>query len=328
MSRSNARWAVVLTLIVILVFAVAGGAIAKKGGVPGTPPDKGGGGGGHTETTPNNLSFPAIAADGSTITAVEEKLTVPYLNPDGSYFTILGEDPESPWYAQKVEGNQWSAEFYTPGTLEVVPVLGVDWGDNIESVKPTIGRPYRLETALYVDRPMTGYTMGMIANPSSPDEIQGTNGTPYTSNYATIYSGEPGLKIQNISSIDTTTLSWSAVNNLWVSSTGAAIPETLITFASELNVGGKYIFGASMGGWKPTAVGTYRLTFYIPLATSTIRMLSDTTLGNLGEDGLWASGTNPEQGAEPILDEYCIANNLTYVDVQVVSKGGGGGKPQ
>ena len=207
-------------------------------------------------------------------------------------------------------------------------MLGVDWGDNIESVSPTVGRPYRLETALFVDiteSPMLGYVMGMIANPSSPDEIQGTNTDMYSSNYATIYSTKPGLKIQNISSVDADTLSWDVATNLWVSSTGAAIPETRITFAPELNVGGKYIFGASVGGWKPTAVGTYRLTFYIPLPPiSSIMVLPQTTLGNL-VNGVWVAGTAGEGGPEPQID---ATDNLTYVDVQVIAKGGGGGKPK
>ena len=298
-----------LTLIVVLSLLM-----------PATVLAKGPGGGSHTEVATNNLSFPAIAADGASITDVPELFTVPYLNPNGSLFTIPGEVPEAPWYAQKVDGNKWSADFRT--ATDVVLVLGVDWGDNIESVSPTIGRPYRLETALFVDvsaAPLDGYRMGMLANPSSPDEIQGTNTGKYASNYATIYSAKPGLRIQNITSVDTDTLSWDEATNLWVSSTGATIPETTISFAPELNVAGKYIFGASTGGWKPTAVGTYRITFYIP-ATSQIVTSGDTTLGNLVE-GVWVAGTAGEGGAVPQL-RWDL--NLTYVDVQVIAKGGGG----
>ena len=178
--------AIVFAIIVVIAFAMP--ALAKG------PGGGGGGGGGHTEVATNNLSFPAIAADGSTITDVVELFSVPYLNADGTLFTIPGEVPESPWFAQKVDGNKWNADFRIAGTTEAIPVLGVDWGDNIESVSPTIGRPYRLETALFVDvslAPMKGYVMGMLANPSSPDEIQGTNMTLYDSNYATIYSTKP-----------------------------------------------------------------------------------------------------------------------------------------
>lgn len=314
MSRTYVKWALVLAMVVGLAVAVP--ALGK--GKPDNP-----GGGGHTEVATNNLSFPAIAADGSTITDVEELFTVPYLNPDGTYFTIPGEVPDSPWYAQKVDGNKWNADFRIAGTTEAVPVLGVDWGDNIESVSPTIGRPYRLETALFVDisaAPMNGYVMGMLANPSSPDEIQGTNTTKYLSNYATIYSTKPGLRIQNITGIDPATLAWDAAANSWTSN-GTTPTATTISFAPELNVAGKYIFGASTGGWKPTALGTYRLTFYIPLApASSIMMVDTTTLGNLVE-GVWVPGAGGEGGAVPQLRADL---NLTYVDVQVIAKGGGG----
>jgi hypothetical protein len=319
MSRSLIRTAVVLAFVIVLAFAMPVFAKGPGGG------GGGGGGGGHTEVATNNLSFPAIAADGSTITDVVEQFTVPYLNPDGTYFTIPGETPEWPWFAQKVDGNKWNAEFYNAPTTEAITVLGVDWGDLIESVNPTLGRPYRLETALFVDvsaTPMTGYVMGMIANPSSPDEVQGTNTATYLSNYATIYSSRPSLRIQNISGIDPESLTWDATTNFWVF--GATTPPaTAISFAPELNVGGKYIFGASTGGWKPTAAGTFRITFYIP-AGSQIMMIAGTTLGNLVE-GVWVPGAAGEGGAVP---QVVSDLNLSYVDVQVIAKGGGGGKPQ
>jgi hypothetical protein len=336
MSSKYVKVAIILAIIVAVAVAVPAFAAGPGGG------GGGGGGGGHTEVATNNLSFPAIAADGSTITDVAELFTVPYLNPDGSVFTIPGEDPAFPWYAQKVDGNKWNADFRIAGATEAITVLGVDWGDNIESVNPALRRPYRLETALFVDvsaepAPMLGYRMGMLANPSSPDEIQGTNTARYESDYATIYSTKPGLRIQNISSIsDPSTLEWDPVNYYWTYN-GTRPPATTISFAPELNVAGKYIFGASTGGWKPTALGTYRITFYIPLTTSSIRMDADdptspddayTTLGNL-VDGVWIPGVGGEEGdggvATPILD---VTNNLTYVDVQVIAKGGGGGKPQ
>ena len=39
--------------------------------------------------------------------------------------------------------------------------------------------------------------------------------------------------------------------------------EIPVSFAPELNVGGKYIFGASEGGWKPASLGWFRITFYL-----------------------------------------------------------------
>jgi hypothetical protein len=330
MSRKFFWVAVVLAVIVVFSFAMT--ALAKGPGGGGKPTDPGGGGG-HTETATNNLSFPAIAADGASPAVVTELLTVPYTGPyDGlTAEEIAALEASGPWYAQKTDGNEWAADFEV--ATGAVVVYGVDWGDNIESVSPTVGRPYRLETALFADRtaaPMSGYTMAMLAYPSSPNEVQGTNGGRYDSNYATITSPMPGLRIQRIQGLDATTLVWSDTLNYWTTQAGAvAGTTTTISFAPELNVGGKYIFGASTGGWKPTELGTYRLTFYIP-AGSQIMMDADdptdpadafTTLGNLVE-GAWVAGSAGEGGAVPIV---VPEENMTYVDVEVVTKGGGGG---
>ena len=52
------------------------------------------------------------------------------------------------WYAQKVDGNIWQADFaYT----DAVDVSYIDWGDNMESFSPTQGKPFRLEVTLYKD---------------------------------------------------------------------------------------------------------------------------------------------------------------------------------
>ena len=71
-----------------------------------------------------------------------------------------------------------AAEFVPPANTagKEVVVYGVDWGDNIESVNPAVGRPYRLETALFAEaapwarngEQMFAYIMAMLANPSEP----------------------------------------------------------------------------------------------------------------------------------------------------------------
>ena len=172
----------------------------------------------------------------------------------------------SSWYAQKVTGNTWQAEIRNRS--DPLSVTFIDWGDVIESVNPKINRPFRLEVTLYVDvsvDQMEGYWMAMLAYPSSPQEVQGTNeGQHYTyGNWATIASSSPALRIQYL--IDDpengVNISWDPDDYLW---TGDAVGATTnITFAPELNVGGKYIYGASTGGWKPTVAGLYRITFYM-----------------------------------------------------------------
>ena len=315
MSRSNARWAVVLTLIVVLVFAVAGGAIAKKGGEPGPPSDKGHGGGGE-EAAGNNLSFPAIAVDGFQIPTIEAEVWgAPY---DGDYPELTPEQrllvETGSWYPQKSDST-WIAENVAKATEDVT---WVDWGDSIESVNPKVGTPTRLEVTLYKDldpdetglTTMSGFVMELLEYPSSPNELQGTNQETYDSRYATVISGAPRLVVQHLGDPAPTTNTW--LGSQWQFGTIV----TGLSFAPELNIGGKYIYGASVGGWKPRDPGWYRITFYLP--GSQISLL-------YAQIGNWATlFTGPTEGtaATPVVD---ISNNLTYVDVLAVAKGTGGG---
>lgn len=320
MSRRHVWIAVILAAVLILAFAAP--ALAKKG-----PPV--------AEST-NNLSFPAIAADGygiNAITVTNPTLTYPYIDPATGLPLILN---GYQWYAQKVVGNTWQAKYELAGT-DTVGVYGVDWGDNIESVNPYVRRPYRLELVLFdlaADWSATSpggpegnaFEMALLANPSSPDEVQGTNGVRYDSAYATVVSSKPGLVIQNITDYldaDDPVLTWDADLARWVS--GTAVPDpTPIGFGPELNVAGKYIFGGSTGGWKPTSAGTYRVTFYVP-ADSSIS-LAGAGLGSLA-DGAWTwldpPITTAEEGDEetpkatPVLDRV---DNLTYVDLTVMPR--------
>lgn len=277
---------------------------------------KGPGGGGHTETATNNLSFPALLADGFTLAPITESLTVPYTGP---YDGLTPEDTAAlsatgPWYAQKVTGNVWQGEYadYT-GTA----VTFIDWGDAMESVDPKLRRPYRVEFGVYVQlaTPMSAYTMALLAFPSSPDETQGTNGSRYNCNYATIASPFGKLVIQKFDPADT--LTWNAAEGKW---DNAEDPQTGFGFAQELNVGGKYIYGASTGGWKPTEVGEYRITFYFDAGSEV------SLAGALPGDYNEGVPIIPKVG-ERNTAKVDGANNLTYMDVTVVGGGGGGGKP-
>jgi hypothetical protein len=292
--------------------------LSSKGGPPlgkGPGGSKGGGkgGGGHTETQGNNLSFPALLADGFSLTPITEHLfTVEYTGPytgitTEQYYYLMG---NGPWYAQKVEGNVWQAEY---ANVDDVRVSFIDWGDAMESVDPKIDRPYRLELALYaqLNQPMMGYKMAELAFPSSPQETQGTNKTTYDSDYATVATPKGKLVVQRYE--PGAVLTWNGIS--W---DGAYAPETGFGFAQELNVGGKYIFGASQGGWKPSVLGEYRVTFYF-----------ETGSGVSLESALIGDYAYPEpivpkvaENNQPMVD---VLNNLTYVDVTVVQSGGGGG---
>ena len=275
----------------------------------------GGGGGGHNEPVGNNLSFPVFAMDGFSISSVQEALTVEY---DGPYDGLTPEEitylaENGPWYAQKTVGNVWQAT-YDNGNVPV-SVTFIDWGDVIESTNPVAGRPFRLETTLYVDisdAPMDGYMMALLANPSSPDEIQGTNGIIYAGYWATVASLSPTMIIQALDPGAEPV--WNQVEGMWTG-TGVHYPIINFRFAPELNVGGKYIYGASQGGWRPTAEGLYRLTFFMPGTTNI--SLAGAVIGNYAGNTADQWGTPETKASAPVVDDV---NNLTYVDVTVVRR--------
>lgn len=331
--------------------------------------------GGHTETAGNNLSFPVIwAEDGASMPVGGDfgrpKLTVPFdVTGDGS---ITVDDQILGYYqfAQKVEGNAWQAESAVALDAPVF-VTDVDWGDSLESVDMKLGRPVRVELTLYKElattydgeaelpTTMDAFVMTMLANPSSPDEVQGAGATAskvdltvdppvgtlsdvhlVESGEATVYSHVGGLVIQPLVGtrdvIADGDLGWNGA--MWIDAddtddVGIDAPLGGITFSSELNVGGKVIFGLSQGGWRPREVGDYRITFFVDPDANTqldhaaIReAIEEAALAPLAEEGE-AGGTGVVlTGLDPVTS---IDRNLTYIDVRVVAGGGGGGgKPK
>lgn len=239
----------------------------------------GGGGGGHTETAGNNLSFPAFLLDGYSVTEVlTDQFTVVY---SGDYEGLTDEQiayclANGPWYPQKTEGNVWQADYVYADNISV---NWIDWGDAIEAVDPKIRRPYRLELVLFVSdlaAPMEAFTMAELEYPSSKNELQGTNMNTYDCYVASVASPYGKIVVQEITGADPTTLVWNGTS--WTG--GGAI--TPVSFAVENNVGGKLIFGASTGGWKPTALGDYRITFYVEGGNVD---LSGALIGNYNGDG-------------------------------------------
>lgn len=276
------------------------------------PNGGGGGGGGHT-TLPNNLSFPALLADGYSIVPIEsEQFTVVYdgglpglTDPQKDYVFVNG-----PWYAQKTEGNVWQAHFET---VTAVNIDFIDWGDAIEAVNPKIRRPYRLELSLYESiAPHMAYEMAELEFPSSQNELQGTNKRTYLSDWATVASPNGKIVVQRTEGINTGSLVWNGSS--W---DNAEEPVTGFGFAVENNVGGKLIFGASTGGWKPTELGDYRITFYIE---NSVVNLSEAQIGNYSDNSI----TPVVQGETntPVVD---AALGISYIDVTVTEGGGGGG---
>lgn len=308
-------------IVAVAAFSVAlvsqTGALAVKGG------------GGHTEVIGNNLSFPVIWGDldvpGLSLPGTEGQasLTEPW---DGLPIDGTACPDSMVPYAQKVEGNVWQAENELATAGEKLYVDEIDWGDSLESVDMKIGRPVRVELSLYktgLVTPMTGFNMVMLANPSSPDEVQGvcapnpdtipSSIESYESTEATIYSPTK-LVIQQVD--PTATLTWNGTS--WDGG-GSAIP---LTFSGELNVGGKVIYGLSQGGWKPTATGTYRITFFFPTTEAQQTWFDSETAIRASVEEEVTIQEEVEAGGVAVVD---AAHNLTYIDITVV--GGGGGRP-
>jgi hypothetical protein len=337
---------IVIACILVVVSALSA-AQGPGGGGGGGGGGKGGGGGGGEEPVGNNLSFPAIWADGATLavpgTEGVASVAVPWdANADGVADNVapVG-DPPLYAYAQKTIGNVWQAQ--NDPAVGTVYVDEVDWGDSLESIDMKVGRPVRIELSLYkTGVSMLGFDMVLLANASSPDEVQGVvssqigsagaplgaaslkpgPGVPYTE--ATVFSPNGKVVVQPLvgtrdevaaGDLVWTGTYWADGNTLDPTDIGA--PETL-TFAGELNVAGKVIFGLSKGGWRPKKAGDYRITFYLPtisqaqLLNATIRQPEEEII--LAEEG--------DAGGIAVVDG---ANNLTYIDIRVTASGGGGG---
>ena len=285
----------------------------------------GGGGGGETETAGNNLSFPVIWADTAMTlpgTMGVANLAVPWPELVGGYYA----------YPQQTDGNVWQADNIVDRTG--VAVDKIDWGDSLESIDMKVGKPVRIELSLYklLAAPMLAFSMEILANASSPDEVQGvlspdppptTTALTEESDEATVYSTYGRLVVQKLSvpreNIAPDALSWNGTE--WTDpnpndsvSVGSAEP---LTFTGELNVAGKVIYGLSAGGWKPTQTGDYRITFYfaaggnVSLASATIAPLEAETIVPAATGG----------GAAKVVP----GKNITYIDVRVTARGGGGG---
>jgi hypothetical protein len=294
----------------------------------------GGGGGGHTETAGNNLSVPAIWVDGPGLavpgTMLQASVTVPWATQVNGYWA----------YAQKVEGNVWQAQNVTAPVGAPVNVNEIDWGDMLESSPLKVGTPIRIELALYkTDVVMSGFEMVMLANPSSPDEVQGVisldKGSPTLPvtagqlvgklGEATIYTAKGKLVVQKLIGLREEVLEgdllWDGTK--WIDAnandpSGVEAPQTP-TFGAEINVGGKVIYGLSKGGWKASQAGDYRITFY--LGSSDVKITALTTIRVPVEETVVAAeeGVGATAKTDPV-------NNLTYIDVRVAAAGGGGGR--
>lgn len=303
------------------------------------------GSGGRTEPTGNNLSFPVIWGDGVMTLPGEmgdSSLAVPWSE------TVIYDGEEFYAYPQKTAGNVWQAENYTwnSNSQGSLVVDEIDWGDSLESVDMKVGRPVRIELSLYrfLDTPMTGFMMAMLANPSSPDEVQGvisrdlgsktvpvSNALTYDSAEATVYSANGKLVVQKLTGlreeVQDDDLYWDGARWLDADDSDLISVGTAesLSFTGELNVGGKVIYGLSQGGWRPTSAGDYRVTFYLPQPDQPKVAFDEmTAIRERIETEVAAAAEGDAVGGKAHVD---WTHNLSYIDIRVVS-GGGGKKPR
>lgn len=252
-----------------LVTGVAGGtaditasAKSASGSITITVSTTGGGGGGETEGYGNNLSWPIVFAEGTGIggspvstdpgvrpgaldaTAAAELAAIEFTSPSTPFFWSGNAVDGTGYYLQNT-ANTWRPQI-VDGSGQSKYAADAAWGDNlIGTGNLSVGHPIRVEVALSATGigTLQGYNMPYVANPSSPDEIQGTDGT-LGSFTPLIYTVGPTLTIEKLSGPGGTVEST-------VSSGG---------ISAEVNVGGRIVYGDL---FKPTEAGTYRLRFIL-----------------------------------------------------------------
>jgi len=222
----------------------------------------GGGGGGETETTGNNVSWPVVFAEGTGLTgspvatdagtrpaateaeALAELLAIAVTSPTAPFWWT-GNVVDATGYYLQATANTWRGQI-VDGTGQAKYDAEAAWGDNLLGTgNLAAGHPIRVEVALSATGigTLQGYNMPYVANPSSPDEIQGTDGT-LGDFIPLIYSVGPTLTIEQLSGPGGTVTG--------VFSSGP--------ISAEVNVGGRIVYGQQ---FKPTVAGVYRLRFIL-----------------------------------------------------------------
>ena len=252
------------------------------------------------EAAGNNLSFPVIWAENTSISTRVEPTGGPQLT--GDWWYVWGTDPIDPQgtiyscdpnvsdpcydsetpdvykaYLQKEANNIWQA-YNAPPIATPVVVDQIDWGDNLESGDWSLTSKIRVEVGLYESfiEPVKEYAMRHVSGWGT-DEVHGL-ATDLDNNIimgpgtqATVYSSLARLTIQKLSEgASEENLTWDATNHMWTGDAGTPIYDHAIYeggtgptfFGAEVNVKGKIIYGYAWDVKKlNTGAGTYRLTF-------------------------------------------------------------------
>ncbi len=263
----------------------------------------------------NNLSLPAVFAEGMGITGLEitgawtpdnlalldyatglrplsteSPPTLPYFDESDEYvlnnIVYYQQGGASTWQAQWVNG------------AESLQNVIVDWGDNLGgSATLTANQVIRIETVLFQDSTigyadtLLGYTMKLLYG-SETTEMQGTDTTTYLSNRRNVFSFCARLTIEKL---DGDAVVFTAFDNTVYEAVSAE--GRVQRYTAELNVGGSLVYGfnfainrlAMPDGIPKT--GTWRATFSLdpegvcPVAPNVKMIKKADDAANLESDG-------------------------------------------
>ena len=256
--------------------------------------------------------------------------------------TMCGGAAVSRMYWQKVAENDWWAE--TTPVLPAQEATFVDWGDNLEAVSWKESSVVRVETTPYatLGTPLQGLQMWHVSG-RGPDEVWGARTTDstspqpyvYSSNYASIYTTTARLDVTKLGSAatcPTTSGGSSGFDPTWSNGswTGTGAVEVLDTpFTAELNVQGKYVHGYNlmmrripMDGIS-TKLGWWRLTFYTTGGAVQFSPVAVTTPPPVPAP-VPPTILAEEEGEAPLyVPVVDSANDITYIDICILSKKAG-----
>lgn len=248
-------------------------------------------------------------------------------------------------YWQKRVANTWNPDT-APGTGMAVDATYLDWGDNLESRTWTTRSVIRVEmTPFAAVAALRGLQMWHVVGQGT-NELWGARATegglPYvfTATDAIVNTTKARLNIAKIANgpqtCPTVPTGPSVPTGSWTGSGWAGMWVLLDTpFVSELNIGGKYVYGYNWNLRKdvvPTTVdkaGWWRLTFYAPTAvnflatTKTIVYTPDAGVPTPLPTGFVSLAEEADTGPLylPVSDPRY---NLTYIDICVAGTQGGG----
>ncbi len=298
---------------------------------------KGGNGGGGGETTlGNNLSVPAVFAEGIGITGLVIGGNLPAGNPQNTGLRPTATDNCSnppcfdassalvvngvTYYPQQT-ASTWRADYVDagPNGTNTTQDVTVAWSDNITGQYWTPRSKVRVETVLSespTSGPLTAYNMFSLSG-TKRTEVFATDGSTSDALYRTVFSPLAHLTIQKLSGENAGpvfTCFDGAVYQSFGTEGGAG-------YSAEVNGSGNLIYGynwnvASCSSDPTALVGWWRLTFKIDASATIggVTVSHNTELSALAPSGALFV---------PKLD---TDNNQSTLDIRITDTRKGGGK--